>query len=96
MTEEQEMVRVTLPDLFVGFLARKPVLHQDYESARVASESWLSEYVVLMTETFYLLLTFSNKDYAIYLLIYEKQLIKSISPTTAPSCYLMWTQGVSV
>ncbi|KAJ5648450.1 terpene synthase metal binding domain protein [Penicillium lividum] len=42
MIEEQTIVQVTLPDLFVGFLARKPVLHQDYEDTRVASESWLS------------------------------------------------------
>jgi hypothetical protein len=62
MAEEQKIVQVTLPDLFVGFLARKPVLHQNYEHARVASESWLSEYVVvLMIEPFYLLLTFRNK-----------------------------------
>lgn len=46
MIEEQTVVRVTLPDLFVGFLARKPILHPDYEQARVASESWLSEYVI--------------------------------------------------
>lgn len=43
MVKEQEFVQVTLPDLFVHFLARKPVLHQDYENTRVASESWLSK-----------------------------------------------------
>lgn len=45
MIDEQKTVQVVLPDLFVSFLARKPVLHQDYERTRVASESWLSEYV---------------------------------------------------
>lgn len=45
MTEDQRTVQVVLPDLFVSFLARKPVLHQDYEGTRAASESWLSEYV---------------------------------------------------
>ncbi|KAJ5151557.1 terpene synthase metal binding domain protein [Penicillium capsulatum] len=43
MIDQQKTVQVTLPDLFVGFLARKPVLHQDYDHTRVASESWLSD-----------------------------------------------------
>lgn len=44
--EHNPVLQVVLPDLFVGFLARKPVLHKDYERTRAVSESWLSECVL--------------------------------------------------
>ncbi|KGO69972.1 Terpenoid synthase [Penicillium italicum] len=43
MIEEKKNIQITLPDLFVGFMARKPVIHQDYEHVRIVSESWLSD-----------------------------------------------------
>ena len=44
--EQTGVVQVTLPEMFLFFLAQSPRVNPHYEDVRRESEAWLLEYVV--------------------------------------------------
>lgn len=40
-----EKIKITIPDMFVSFMAQKPVVNPHYEQVKAESEAWIAEYI---------------------------------------------------
>ena len=45
VTRPIEKIEVTIPDMFVSFMARKAVVNPHYEQVKAESEAWIAKYI---------------------------------------------------
>lgn len=75
---------VTIPDMFVSFLAQKPQINPHYDRVKGESEAWIAELVI--PQSIYPLDSTRNKritaDYAITLRRTTRNMSRRTSPTS--------------